>query len=109
MPFAIPSNTFLRDSTNLVASAVMIFDPIWGGDGEPMIIDWTGRVYLRDVLQGFAGINELLLAFVIANLLSLCSNICGHLLDDSNTLCLDLLEALHQLKQLSTFFFSGQT
>lgn len=47
--------------------------------------------------------NELLLAFIVASLLSFRGNIRGHLSDDSNTLGLDLLEALHQLKRLLTF------
>ena len=74
-----------------------------------MIKGQVERVYLWEVLQGFAGINELLLAFVVTNRLSFRSNICGHLLDDSNTLHLHLLEVLHQLKRSSTFSFTVQS
>jgi len=60
---------------------------------------WVKRVYLWEVLQRFAGVNELLFTLIAANLLSFLSDIGGHLLDDSDTLRLDLLEALHQLKR----------
>jgi len=60
-------------------------------------------VYLREVLQRFTSVDKLLFALLAANLLSFFSDIGGHLLDDSDTLRLDLLEALHQLKQTSVF------
>ena len=104
IPFAIPSKTFLRDSANLAASKAITFDPIWRGDHE-----WRGNAdrvewaYLRNILQGFAGINKLLFVLVASNLFSFLGDICGHLLDDSNTLRLDLLEGLCQLERMSAF------
>ena len=55
-------------------------------------------MYLWEVLQRFTGVDKLLFALIAANLLSFLSDVGGHLLDDSDTLRLDLLEALHQLK-----------
>jgi len=56
-------------------------------------------VYLRDILQRFAGINKLLLSLIAANLLSFLGDICGHFLNDGDAFRLDLLEALRQLEQ----------
>lgn len=72
-------------------------------------MDRVKRAYLGYVLQGFTGINELLLAVVIANLLSFCGYIRGHFLDDSDALRFDFLEALHQLKQPSTISSPAQS
>ena len=66
----------------------------WGAWGDK-------SAYLREFLQRLAGIDELLFALIAANLLSLLSDIGGHLLDDGDTLRLGFLKALRQLEQIS--------
>jgi hypothetical protein len=63
-----------------------------------MNADRVKRVYLREILQRFTGINKLLFALIASNLLSFPGDISGHLLDNSDTLRLEILEALRQLK-----------
>ena len=71
--------------------------------------DWTGLVYLGNIFQRFTGINKLLFTLFVADLLSFLGDICRHLLDDSDTLRLDLLEALRQLKQRTLIFLPRYT
>lgn len=99
----------------LAASEEMSFDPIWGGGGEGRRNAHRAKgIYLRDILQRCTGIDKLLLALIVTNFLSFLGDICGHLLDDGDTLRPDLLETLRQLKKkegilsLSPFVHSEQ-